>query len=641
MPSVRLRVGATKDRSIDKVFGEFEARARKCRKAIEGDFGAMGTALGARLTKGTATAVKQLWHMEAQAKRVARGIESPFAMAALGISKSTRLAADAAERDFVRMEQAASRSSGIMSRAFRGPMGRSVLVGGGGSLLGPGGRAAMGMARGARNIAMGVARGAGVDLNLGSLANKNIELETGMVQLSNSAYMPARAGKGLGANNFRQDPKALMAEARRVADATGFETNAVAEGLQKFVGKTGDLATGREVLPDMAKLAKASGSSLEDMVDAAGDVANALGDIPNKGKAIDTVMRGVAGQGKLGAVEIRNLSSQMAKVVAASSKFGGDAGENILKMGMLAQEARGAGGAASATQAATSAMAFANTLSTPARIKAFKNIGINVFDKKGMLRDPQQIILESLQKTKGNPEEMKKLFANVMGERAVTSYATTFRRAGGGDEGTKAVEAKFADLLEGAAMTQAEVNDSFRTSMDTTASRIQLFNNTMQETTGQIQSALAPALVALAPMLISAAHAAGDFIVSLTGKKEADIQKDAIAGELSSANVHMRAKHGKASRSEVESAIAKTEEQIDVTKGRFDLGKRTFGEKAQGALGAIFAPEEARLMEQKRYQILTDELRRQTEYLRLLHEDKSRIPPAKPPDPNKGAPPHR
>ena len=64
-----------------------------------------------------------------------------------------------------------------------------------------------------------------------------------------------------------------MREARQVANETGFGANQLMEGLQKFVGKTGDLETGRQVMRDLAKLSKATGTNLEDMVDAAGDVS--------------------------------------------------------------------------------------------------------------------------------------------------------------------------------------------------------------------------------------------------------------------------------------------------------------------------------------------------------------------------------
>ena len=59
-------------------------------------------------------------------------------------------------------------------------------------------------------------------------------------------------------------------------------------------------------MPKLGKLAKASGSDLGDLADAAGDVSTALGDMApdKKAERIDSIMRTIAGQGKIGAVEI-------------------------------------------------------------------------------------------------------------------------------------------------------------------------------------------------------------------------------------------------------------------------------------------------------------------------------------------------
>lgn len=283
--------------------------------------------------------------------------------------------------------------------------------------------------------------------------------------IANSGYMP---NGDIAGSRVKRSSSSILAAATSAGTPYGYSQTETLEGLSGFVGKTGDLQTGLQVLPQLAELARATGSQLSDVASAAGDVVSQLGGVSDKGAAVMTVMRGLAGQGKLGAVEMKDLANQMAKLAAASGQVGGDAVANMLKFGMLAQEARAGGGAASATQAATSAQGIVNTLKTPARIAAFKAQGIDVFDQKTkMLRDPTQIIMESLEKTKGDPEMMKTMFANIVGERAVTSYANTYRKAENGEitgpngqklTGKQAVQAQFDKMLVGSSMSKDDVS---------------------------------------------------------------------------------------------------------------------------------------------------------------------------------------
>jgi len=145
-----------------------------------------------------------------------------------------------------------------------------------------------------------------------------------------------------------------MSQALQVGGETGTDANAALEGLSKFVGKTGDLKLGRELMKDLAVYAKATGTELDDMTDAAADVATALPEAADKNKQVLAVMRAIAGQGKLGAVEVKDLASQMAKLAANAGQFEGSAADNIITLGAMAQESRQRGGSASASQATQS-----------------------------------------------------------------------------------------------------------------------------------------------------------------------------------------------------------------------------------------------------------------------------------------------
>ena len=55
-------------------------------------------------------------------------------------------------------------------------------------------------------------------------------------------------------------------------------------------------------------------------------------------------------QGKLGAVEVKDMAVQMAKLASRATEFGGKSDDTIAALGAIAQEARAKGGAANASR---------------------------------------------------------------------------------------------------------------------------------------------------------------------------------------------------------------------------------------------------------------------------------------------------
>lgn len=367
------------------------------------------------------------------------------------------------------------------------------------------GRTFMGIAGKAVGVAGSIARGAGVQLDIGGSVGRAVNAQAAATTLSNNAYQPG----GAGAAGVRQDPKAILAEVRDAADATATSVDSAMAGLQGFVGKTGDLDTGRKVLTDLAKLSKATGSNLDDMENAAGDAYQALqqmGETPAPEKIL-SVMRSMAGQGKLGAIEIADLAKKMAKLSAAASSFEGDPGKTMTVLGAIAQEARQRGGASSAAEAATSVSGFVNILKTPARLKQFTAAGFkheDLYNEKGQLRDPEKIIKKSLDLKGTDPIGFKKIWANVAGGRAVEGFANIYRANGGGAKGMAAVEAEFA-RLKNAAMGEGEIAESFKARMGDADSKVQLFNNSIDRIAADNLPKLAASMEQLAPLVTQAA----------------------------------------------------------------------------------------------------------------------------------------
>lgn len=367
-----------------------------------------------------------------------------------------------------------------------------------------------------------VASGAGVDFSIAGGVRRVVDLERQATDLSNSGYQAGAPG----ANGQRVDPRALVAQARQVSGQFGLDAGDALAGLAQYQKIAGDLDTGRQSLFQMAALSKATGTSLEDMAAATANVSNGLGEVPDKARLIDEVMRTIAGQGKLGAVEISDMATQMARVAAAAGNFSGSQSENIQTMGALMQIARAEGGAPSAAEAARSVGGFANTFKKGKRADAFlAETGVSAFADAGKttLKDPMTLIKTALIKTKGDLEKMNHIFMDVVGARTIGGLQKTFVGAGGGEAGLKAVDAQIA-RMRAAQMSTKEVADSAKAASENTAAKAARFQNELDKVTEGVMTKLVPALDRAGPAILQFAQVIGD-----TATWAVDNPKQAIA----------------------------------------------------------------------------------------------------------------
>lgn len=558
MASLNIKVGASVDRNLQTAFRPLVEGAKRAAATVQNEARKAAAAQEREAKRAAATQARELGNLQKTNEKVwkayVRDQENAAREAQRAHERSEREKTRATQREQAlrnrEQEQSLREHKRALARQDRQYGRDNAWIGANGAGVSAGlsraGRVGMGIAKAgvgaAYRLGTSYARGLGVDTDVGSLFTKNAELETMAAQLANSGYIA-----GDKRNGQRVDSRALMSQALSVGKETGTDANQALEGLIKFTGKTGDLATGREIMKDLATYAKATGTQLDDMVDAAGDVATALPESANKGQEVLAVMRAIAGQGKLGAVEIRDLASQMAKLAANAGQIEGKTSENIVLLGAFAQEARQKGGAASATQAATSVASLMNTFKTPARAHAFEAAtGKKVFNKQGMVRNPEELVMEALRAKGMDPEGFKKVFANVQGARAVEGFATIYRQAGGGQAGEEAVRAEF-DRLKKAVVTNAEIMDSFALQMKTGQSQAEVFNNSLRETALKLHETLLPAAVNLAPVLLDMAQKGASVVSWLVGH-EASLKKqdDANAKDIENAvkNTHKQLGNG-------------------------------------------------------------------------------------------------
>lgn len=559
MPMIRIRVGASIDGSLKNVFKSVEAAVKQSETAKTQAVGA-----------GT-TARKAYVKSEAQVQREAAKDAAAAAKAAAKEAAAAKIAAGKSAGDELRRqwaaEDAAAKKATLSTKEFLGVMKqireetkrsfagnkagfnsgakdaerlidqeharqrriRSTSHRGTADMVGGVAAFAGNTLREGAGLALDIARGTGLNTDLASHARANADLQKRAVDLSNSSYQPNQ----LGPNSIRQDPRALERFAREQAGATSSDPIAAMEGLQEFTKKTGDLETGKQVFGELSRLAKATGTDLNDMMSAAAEAANQIRPSAEKTKNIVSTMTALAQQGKIASVEISDLAAQLAKVAASAPQIAGDRATAIVTLGALAQESRSHGGSASASQAATSANSFVRDLVKPTNLKKFTKAGIDVFSDKShtTVKDPQEIILEALKKTHGATDKLANLFPNSMSMRVVKGFQSIYNDAGGGEKGLQAVRDEFASLTK-AIMTEKEITDSFNAAMRTSESQMQRMNNEFSQATSELTAALIPAFVALTPILKDAANDIAIFAKGLTGndpdktgKQSADVNE--------------------------------------------------------------------------------------------------------------------
>lgn len=513
--AIKIKVGASLGRSVDVVFSDLEKRAKRAQSVIAKTMAGTGKGGPYRtMARDAETAYDRVSRAADKAARdQARAAERAMRLQARAFKQFGDIAAREMGRAHREQERWGRRQTETFGRRFSSGIVRNT--------------SAM-ASRGAR-AAGELARGAGIDFSVANSIQRTQSLTTGAVNLSNAGFMAGKAGPA----GVRQDPKALIAEARRVGDVAGIAPGDAMAGLQGFVKSTGDLATGRAVLEDMARLSKATGSNLDEMVAAAGQVSMAFGDAAEneaqakeRAEQVAAVMRVIAGQGKLGTLEIGDLATQMARLSSSAMQFEGSREKNIATMGALAQLAK-YGGATSSHEQTRSASAFVSTLKTPARRAAFKAAGVSTEAANGKLRNPQEVIIDAIKAAGTDTDKWNSMFKNIPGERGLTMLRQRYLEAGGGAAGEGMLRAKFTEFGGGAAIGRDEESESFNRAMETGATKAQQFQNELDRVTENMAGQVLPALQKLGPSAISLATTLGN-VATWTVQNP----KVAIAGAL-------------------------------------------------------------------------------------------------------------
>ena len=356
----------------------------------------------------------------------------------------------------------------------------------------------------------------GVMRTAGAIAGGALALGGGFTALDSVQTMISNRGKAADiaiASGGELNKRDVLSRASSTATAYGTSTENALAATDRIYAKAGNAGLALDLMPKVMALATATGGDAGEIGEVGGQIYNA--DKTLSADQVDTVMRGWAGQGRAGSVDMRELAQYGSRIAAGAAIFGGDKASNMVKLGGITQLAT-AGGASSAAEATESIAHLGADVYK--HKQAFANAGIQAFDKDGKVVDPEELIKRSVLATKGNRGKLQELFG-LQSIKAVAGAGNTFQDAyikakdGGAKEkdaisaGTKAMNDAF-DTFKKAALTDEQVKADAAARLQETDKKIEAAMNDLKD---KVATELLPAIEKFIPKLTEAIPKIADF----------------------------------------------------------------------------------------------------------------------------------
>lgn len=305
----------------------------------------------------------------------------------------------------------------------------------------------------------------------------------------------------------RKSVASIEGKVRGVSAEFGIDSDTGANALDKFASKTGELKVGMDMLRGLGELSRAGAGSMDDLADAAGDIFNS--DKTQNAEAVLQKLRAFAVQGQKGAVEMKDLASQMAKIGAASGRFKDGGQASILTFGALAQLSRESGGSASASQATTAVGSLANQFYKNKRLEHMKGLmgGKSPKDDDGFNRPIEEVLFDLMRgaekesRKKGHglqdfDESMGTAVADAQARRATSPLEKAFKLAGGGDAGIAAAKKELGRFGAGGRDLKTEFAEKARSRTGEADAQMEIIKQKFDEA---VSTKIIPALLKLVP----------------------------------------------------------------------------------------------------------------------------------------------
>jgi hypothetical protein len=301
----------------------------------------------------------------------------------------------------------------------------------------------------------------------------------------------------------------------------GFTTTESLSALEKWADVTGDLPAGEKILGELGATALATGTQLDELAAAAANafipIKDSVPDAVGQMQALKNIIRATAGMGAVGAVEIKDLASDMAGLAAQAPKFAGTTEEVMATAVAMAQAARQRGGAASAPEAVTSVERFgSDVMNKQGKLRA---LGVEVFtdDSHTKMKGQKDLVTEILDATKGDLGKLGDIFSE-RSIRAVQGFAPLYNQAEKQQKGS----GKAAVLAEFARLEKATLTDSSQ--RERVSAIMQTPEMQLKETFKALNKDLGAEFIPILQDLIESLRRATPNIVAM-GKAAADVAR--------------------------------------------------------------------------------------------------------------------
>lgn len=428
-------------------------------------------------------------------------------------------------------------------------------------------RWAGGMARGIGKIGA-PAIGTAIGTFAGNLATKGFDsiVDQGkqLIDLERSLtrYQIA-AGKTPEAMN------AFKSSIRAASRETAIGSADILAGAQTYIDLTGDIDGAEKAMKSFARIAQASGSSVSDIATATASMQMTMG---LQAGDIEKVFSGLITQGKVGAISLKDMASELSTLGPMMSKFqNGTGAEGIATMGAAFQVVRQ--GAGSAAEANTQLQGLITGIVKHA--KDFEKVGVQIYNKDPKTGvktlKPFADIIDGISESKlmKDPTALGKAFGRV---EALAAFQSLTRN-----------KALYDELIQKAKTSNA-VQADMQTYLQSNAGKIETaFNNvklslaeafTPERITAFVNALtkVADAMVKVVGLLDAAATKAAEVWEMINGpsvEKRADkMTKGRIAEFNKTKNIG-----GYRTREEMEQHISNPEMRASLTRSESDFLK--------------------------------------------------------------------
>ena len=208
---------------------------------------------------------------------------------------------------------------------------------------------------------------------------------------------------GMAAKKSDADTKVFRDSLHKMAVETGMDADTILAGISRIGEVTGDFDFSEQMGETLAKAAKASGASVDELAAVAASMKTSMG---WGAEQIASSFNSLIIQGDQGSYTLQKFAAEGKALLAAASSFGIKSQDQFANFGAYLQVMNTS--IKSEAELTTSVSSLFNELIGKA--KNLKKIGVRVFDKDGNLNDFDDIMHQLMEKTDGNIKKISPMF---------------------------------------------------------------------------------------------------------------------------------------------------------------------------------------------------------------------------------------